>query len=232
MERQKENKMKNKDGRNKNERTYRSFFDGLKNEMKRMLKFATICILSMLLIPFLPTAPLTWNQETTRGPLGSHLYYRMYSPTTLKIGSNTTINFTFTAQAEIFIKHIYIGIWGSAFHPIPDFSVFELVESNKSLGIWESIDYSIRVKPLVEGAVVVRTSAEYNFNSGSEYDYHEIILDAKSMTYSELRQRYLLFRDLTYGFGISTIVLILIVAYAYVKKKEGAPKMKENLKDD
>ena len=190
--------------------------------MKYALGFAMTCILLMLPLSSLLTLSSAWT-HLCGGYLGRRLSYRMYSPIILVTGSNTTINFTFFVHAEIFVKHIYISVYGSS---ISDSPVPFLVESNRSLSMWDSINYSILVEPLVEGSIVVHVKTEYDFYDDHadalfhEFAWEEIILDAKSMTYDELRQRSLLFQYLSYGFGITTFGLILIVAYVYAKRKK------------
>ena len=154
--------------------------------------------------------------QIARGSLGPRLYYITYSPAILRIGSNTTISFKFNVETEIFVKYIYIYIWGSAFPH--DFSIYKSVGSNESLDKGEVINYSTLVKPLVEGFVAVRVGAEYNFKNGYSWDYDEVIIEAKSMTYDELHQEYLLFRALTCCFGMLMVILPIAV-YVYNRKR-------------
>lgn len=190
--------------------------------METRFRFAlstlSLLLLSSLSFSFSASDVETAQGPTAQGPLGSYLYYQMYSPLILKVGTNTTIEFRFTAETEIFIKSIYISYWGTAFRSIPDFIVSELVMSNETLHTHQSINYSIPVKPLEEGIIVVHVKAEYDFTGGSDYDYQEIVLEAKPMTYDELAQGYTLFRNLTLAFLISTIILVLIIVYTHSKK--------------
>lgn len=170
----------------------------------------------MLIATFPSTFSAPIDIPVARGPLGSHLFYSMYSPLILKIGTNTTINFTFTAGAEVFVKAVRIEIYGSAFEPIPDFHVSRLAISNQRLNIHQSVNYSVMAKPLTEGHVIVRVSAEYTFNDESEGGYYETTLDAKPWAYEELRQT---FQYAMYVFGLSSVALIIITLYLYFRQR-------------
>ena len=92
--------------------------------------------------------------------------------------------------------------------------------SNATLHTYQSINYSVPIEPLEEGNVVVEVRGEYDFTGGSDYDYHQVILAAKSMTYDELCQVCLLFQNLTYILLVSTIGVAMVATYVYYKKSE------------
>jgi len=173
-----------------------------------------------MLLCFLALIPSTSaSGELAVGSLGYHLTYVISSPIELKVGEDTPVDFKFQSSyvRALFIKSIWISIVGSRVNS-SEYGINKLVGENIELNTFESVNATILVKPLEEGTVVIYVKAEYNWtdlyeNPRDDWGSNHIFIHARMNTFDELTATENIFKNLTYVFLATTVVLIVAVAY-------------------
>ena len=174
----------------------------------------------LMLLCFLALIPSTSaSGELAVGYLGYHLTYVIRSPTELKVGEDTPVDFQFQSGyvRTLFVKSIWIWIVGSRVNS-SEYGINRLLAEDIELHTFESVNATILVKPLEEGIVVIHVKAEYNWTDlyekpRDDWGSSRIVIHARMNTFDELTATESIFKNLTYILSVTTVVFIATAAY-------------------
>jgi hypothetical protein len=129
------------------------------------------------------------NALTTYGYLGYYLVFNIDSPTELKVGTEATVKFTFSATKDIQIKIIQVSISGAGIS-------YDKTWNDVSLPTGNAIIETVLLRPTKEGGISCYIYAEYSYPNLLHRDWDKGTLTfqmayARTTTYAELSDMYI-----------------------------------------
>ena len=181
----------------------------------------------LILLLFLVLIPSTRaSRYLAFGSLGLLLSYVIDSPTELKVGEDTPVNFKFVhgGAGTAFVKSIWVAIWGAGINST-ETGITKLLVKDIELSTFDSVNETILVKPLKEGTVAYMVSAEYNWtdsygNPRNDWGNDKVYIHARMNTHSELVDSENIFRNLTYLLTTTTIAFMATTVYLLKKRNK------------